>query len=91
MGALFSAWASARLGDRVTGMTELQQVLASYADQGNKLHAPFFQGRVAEFEAAGQDAGGALARIDEALTLARADRTNTGPTFYCTASAATSC
>ena len=71
LGALFSSWASARLGDRVTGMTELRQALAGYADQGNKLPAPFFQGRLAEFEAAGQDAEGALARIDEALALAQ--------------------
>ena len=32
--------------------------------------APFFQGWLAEFEAAEQDAQGALARIDEALALA---------------------
>jgi predicted ATPase len=70
MGALFSGWASARLGDRVTGMTELRQALAAYADQGNKLHAPFFRGRLAEFEAAGQDAEGALAQIDDGLALA---------------------
>jgi class 3 adenylate cyclase/predicted ATPase len=70
-GALFSGWARARLGDPVTGMTELRQALAEYADQGNKLFAPFFQGRLAEFEAAGQDAEGPLARIDEALALAR--------------------
>ena len=70
LGALFSSWARARLGDRVTGMTELRQALAAFADQGNKLLAPFFQGRLAEFEAEGQDAEGALARIDEALALA---------------------
>ena len=70
-GALFSGWARARLGDPVTGMTELRQALAAYADQGNKLFAPFFQGRLAEFEAAGQDAEGPLARIDEALALAQ--------------------
>jgi adenylate cyclase len=69
-GALFSAWARARLGDRVTGMTEFQHALAAYAEQGNKLFAPLFQGRLAEFEAAGQDREGALARIDEALALA---------------------
>ncbi len=69
-GALSSSWARARLGDRVTGMTELRQALAAYADQGNKVVAPFFQGRLAEFEAEEQDAEGALARIDEALALA---------------------
>jgi adenylate cyclase len=54
----------------VTGVTELRQALAEYADQGNKLQAPLFQGRLAECEAAGQDAAGALARIDAALALA---------------------
>jgi predicted ATPase len=44
--------------------------LAAFAEQGNKLYAPFFQGLLAELEAAGQDAAGALARIDEALALA---------------------
>jgi predicted ATPase len=71
LGALASGWARARLGDRMTGMTELRQALAAYADQGNKLVAPFFQGRLAEFEAEGQDAEGALARIGEAPALAR--------------------
>ncbi len=70
IGALPAGWARARLGDRVTGVTELRQGLAAYADQGNKLLAPFFQGRLAEFEAEGQDADGASARIDAALTLA---------------------
>ena len=71
LGALSSSWARARLGDRVTGMTELRQALAAYVDRGNKVYAPLFQGLLAEFEAAGQDAQGALARIDEALALAR--------------------
>ena len=69
-GELTSAWARARLGDRVTGMTELRQALAAYADQGNKSHVPFFQGRLAELEAAGQEAEAALAHVDEALALA---------------------
>ena len=69
LGALSSSWARARLGDRVTGMTELRQALATYADRGNNVYAPLFQGLLAEFEAAGQDAKGALARIDEALAL----------------------
>jgi predicted ATPase len=70
MGALFSAWASARLGDRVAGTTELRHALAAYVDQGNKLHVPFYQGLLAELEAEGQDAEGVLARINEALALA---------------------
>jgi predicted ATPase len=70
-GALFSAWARARLGDPATGVTERRQALAAYTGQGNKLFAPLFQGRLAEFEAEGQDAEGALTRIDEALALAQ--------------------
>ena len=70
LGALSSSWARARLGDRATGMTELRQALAAYAGQGNKLFAPFFQGRLAELEAAGEDAAGTLTRIDGALALA---------------------
>jgi len=70
-GALASTWASARLGDRMTGMTELRQAMAAFAEQGNKSYAPIFQGRLAEFEAEGQDADSALARIDEALAIAQ--------------------
>jgi adenylate cyclase len=70
VGALYSAWARARLGDRLTSKTELRQALAAYADQGNKVLVPLFQGLLAELEAEGQDAEGALARIDEALALA---------------------
>jgi adenylate cyclase len=69
LGALQSAWASARLDDCETGVMELRQALAAYADQGNKLWAPFCQGLLAEIEAQG-DAEGALTRIDEALALA---------------------
>jgi class 3 adenylate cyclase/tetratricopeptide (TPR) repeat protein len=70
LGALQSAWASARLDGRETGATELRQALAAFTDQGNKLEAPFFQGLLAVIEARG-DAAGALSRIDEALALAR--------------------
>ena len=69
-GALSSGWARARLGDRVTGMAELRQALAAYAEQGNKLYAPFFQGLLAELEAEDPSDVVPLARIDEALALA---------------------
>ena len=69
-GALFSSWAHGRLGDRVIGMAELRKALTAYADQGNKMVAPFFQGRLAEL-AEERGAEGPLARIDEALALAR--------------------
>ena len=51
-------------------MIGLREALAAYLGQGNKLHAPLFQGRLAELEAEGPDADGALRRIDEALALA---------------------
>jgi predicted ATPase len=66
-------WARARLGDRAPGMTGLRQALATYLGQGNRLYAPLFRGRLAELEAEGNDADGALRRIEEAL--ARANET----------------
>ena len=69
-GALSSGWAHTRLGDRVTGMAELRQALAAYAEHGNKLYAPFFQGLLAELEAEDLSDVVPLARIDEALALA---------------------
>jgi len=69
IGALDSGWTRTQLGDRETGVTELRQALAAYTDQGNKLWVPLFQGLLAEIEAEGQDAEGALTRIDEALAL----------------------
>ncbi|MBV8321593.1 MAG: hypothetical protein JO049_13100 [Hyphomicrobiales bacterium] len=69
-GEVHSNWARARLGDRESGMTRLKEALAAYLGQGNKLCVPVFQGRLAELEAEGADADGALHRIDEALALA---------------------
>jgi class 3 adenylate cyclase/predicted ATPase len=69
VGALQSAWASARLDGRETGSTQLRQALAAYSNQGNKVFAPFYQRLLAEIEAQG-DAEGALTRIDKALVLA---------------------
>src|SRR5262249_2046685 len=69
IGALQSAWASARLDGRETRATELRQALAAFTGQGNKFLVPFYQGLLAEIEAPG-DAEGALTRIDEALALA---------------------
>jgi predicted ATPase len=46
----------------------LRRTLVAYADRGNKLFIPFFQGLLAEI--AQDDAEGALTRIDEALALA---------------------
>jgi class 3 adenylate cyclase/predicted ATPase len=69
IGALQSAWASARLDGRETAVTKLRQALAAYTDQGTKIIVPFFQGLLAEIEAQG-DAEEALTQIDEALGLA---------------------
>src|SRR5262249_40186206 len=63
LGALQSAWASARLDGLQTGATELRQALAAVTDQGIKMFVPFYQGLLAEIEAQG-DAEGALTRID---------------------------
>jgi predicted ATPase len=69
-GEMQSNWARARLGDRESGMTGLREALAAYLGEGNNLFVPLFQGRLAELEAEGNDADGALRRIDEALALA---------------------
>ena len=69
-GEMPAIWARARLGDRQSGMTGLQEALPAYLGQGNKLLAPLFQGLLAELEAGGEDAEGALREIDEALALA---------------------
>jgi predicted ATPase len=68
-GEVLSNWARARLGDRESGMTGLREALAAYLGQRNKLHAPLFQGLLAELDAE-EDAEGALRGIDEALALA---------------------
>jgi len=69
-GEVYSSWARAWLGERETGILELRKALTEYLCQGNKLCAPLFQGRLAEIEAEGDSADGALKRIDEALALA---------------------
>jgi predicted ATPase len=69
-GEMDSNWARARLGDLEGGTTGLREALAAYRDQGNRLWAPLFQGLLAELEAEGRDADGALRRIDAALALA---------------------
>jgi len=71
LGEVYSNWARAWLGDREGGMTGFREARAAYLGQGNKLYAPLFQGLLAEFEAEGDDAVGALQRIDEALAVAR--------------------
>jgi class 3 adenylate cyclase/predicted ATPase len=70
LGEMQLNWARAWLGDRESGMTGLREALAAYLGQGNKVFVPLFQGLLAELEAEGDDADGALRRIDEALALA---------------------
>ena len=71
-GEVLSNWARAWLGDRESGMKGFREALAAYLCQGNKMNVPLFQGLIAELEAEGDDAHGALQRIDEALALANA-------------------
>jgi predicted ATPase len=70
LGEMQLHWARAWLGDRESGMTGLREALAEYLGQGNKVFVPLYQSRLAELEAEGQDADGALQRIDDALALA---------------------
>jgi predicted ATPase len=69
-GEMQSNWARAWLGDRESGMTGLREALAAYLGQGNKWSVPLYQGLLAELEAEGDGADGALRRIDEALAVA---------------------
>jgi class 3 adenylate cyclase/predicted ATPase len=70
LGAVYSGWAHAQLGNFEIGAVDVEQALAAYTDQGNKLWVPFFQGLLAEIEAQ-DDAMGALTRIEDALLLAQ--------------------
>ena len=69
--ALQSAWARARLGDRKIGIVELRRALAASLEENAKVLVPGFLGGLAELEAEEGDFEEALARIDEALALAR--------------------
>jgi predicted ATPase len=70
-GALPSAWARTRFGDREASVAELREALEAYSRQGNKTRPPLYQGLLAEIEAEGEDVEHALTRIDEALGLAQ--------------------
>ena len=63
-------WALAWLDDRKSGISGLKEAMAVYLGQGNRIYAPLYQGLLAELEAEGDDADGALSRTDEALALA---------------------
>jgi predicted ATPase/class 3 adenylate cyclase len=70
LAALPLAWARAMLHEREAGLAELRGALADYAGQGCKVQLPFFQGLLAEIQAAGGDADAARVGIDAALALA---------------------
>jgi predicted ATPase len=70
MGAVSSAWARARLGDR-EAVAELRHSVSTFTQQGNKLWVPIYQGLLAELEAEGGSTEEALSRIDEGLALAQ--------------------
>jgi tetratricopeptide (TPR) repeat protein len=67
----YLGWALVQLGDRKTGIVQLNECISIHAEQGNRLFIPFFQGLLAEIEAQEDNgAPAALARIDAATALA---------------------
>jgi len=68
-GKMYHGWATARLGDRGAGVSELQEGLTDLTDQGSKFNVPLYQALLAEIEA--EMGERALSRIDGALALAR--------------------
>ena len=62
--------ARGKLGDPAAGAAELRQALAPFADSGNRLDVPLFEGVLAELEAEGDNISAALARVSAALALA---------------------
>jgi predicted ATPase len=68
---LIVGWARGRLHDAATGAEDLSRALADHIEQGALSDAWFFKGLLAELEAETLGAEPALARIDEAMALAR--------------------
>jgi predicted ATPase len=64
-------WARGRLHDAATGAHNLRQALADRIEQGAPNDAWFYKGLLAELEAGTLGLESALARIDEAMALAR--------------------
>jgi adenylate cyclase len=69
-GTIYSSWARARLGDRLTGVRELRESIAASNAAGHKYWLPFSQGLLAELES-GVVGTEALASIDQGLALAQ--------------------
>jgi predicted ATPase len=68
---LSAAWARGRLHDAAGGAEDLRRALTDRVHQGAKYNAWFYEGLLAELEAESLGAEPALARIDEAIVLAR--------------------
>jgi predicted ATPase len=66
-GEVFAAWARGRRHDSQAGAPVLRRALAYYLNQGNKLLAPLFHGKLAEFESETNGLDAALTLIDEGL------------------------
>jgi tetratricopeptide (TPR) repeat protein len=66
-----AGWARGRLHDAATGAEELSRALSDRIEQGVLAEAWFFKGLLAELEAETLGAESALARVDEAMALAR--------------------
>ena len=71
LGELDAGWARGRLHDAAVRPEDLRRTLAAYTDQHAKFDAWFLTGLLAELEAETLGAESALARIDEAMALAR--------------------
>ena len=70
-GELGVGWARGRLHDAAAGAEDLRRALADHVDQGATNDAWFYTVLLAELEAETLGLESALARIDEALALAR--------------------
>jgi hypothetical protein len=62
---ILHGWARAVLGERDSGVVELNEGLNDYIRQGNRIFLPLFWGLLAEIEAEGYEAERALTRVDE--------------------------
>jgi predicted ATPase len=71
MAELNAGWARGRLYDAEAGATDLRRALAAVTDQGGMGEAWFYTVLLTELEAETLGVDSALARIDEALVLAR--------------------
>ena len=68
---LGAGWARGRLHDAAAGAEDLRRVLTDRVQQAARYNAWFYTGLLAQLEAETLGAKSALARIDEAMALAR--------------------